>query len=91
MTHTLSPAHLQSHLRRSVLSDRHAHMRAHTLQVGERDGTHADLVAGAREERGKGAGEGDGAAATLRPNSHTDQVLQFGILKKKTKFKDQRV
>ena len=48
---------LQRHLRRAVLADRHAGVRARQAQVRPRDRRHADEVVGAREERRERRGE----------------------------------
>ena len=65
---------LEPHLRRAVLADRHAAVRAGELEVGARDRRHADVVEGARQEAGEGRDERD-LAARRQADRDADHVL----------------
>ena len=65
---------LERHLRRAVLADRDAGVRAGQADVRPRDRRHADEVVGAREERGERRGERH-PAAHLHADRRGDHLL----------------
>lgn len=66
---------LQSHLTRPVLADADAAVRPDEVHVRLADGAHADLIEGAREERGERGHEGDGAVAASGADGDSDEIL----------------
>ena len=65
---------LERHLGRAVLADRHTCVRARQPQIDATDRGHADEVVRAREERGKGGGEGI-PAARVQADCSGDELL----------------